>query len=278
VLRESLEYAIFRPVHPFLFQLFQLLTPSVVYMSELLVWDTSLKHHDVKRRGGPEPDWDVHNSRFRETFRAGLDGLCFDRLVTGMSATSFPLKCSHPPIRKLRDLVGLERRGAHCFTASYRSPGRHVWWAFRHALLVGSAHLPPTKGSGDVDDVAESLWGRDAKNAVKMLIVLKTTHRIIENSDEIVPAIAEKFDTVRVTHLAIEKLSFSQQFEAIGQTDVLLAQTGTASLTLGVMMAQGSVLIEILEGVGLNHSVSSCGWFVWPSVPYIHVRLPRFLI
>ena len=149
-----------------------------------------------------------------------------------------------------------------------------MWWAFRHALLVGSAHLPPTY----VDDVAESLWGRDAKNAVKMLIVFKTTHRIIENSDEIVPAIAEKFDTVRVTHLAIEKLSFSQQFEAIGQTDVLLAQTGTASLTLGVMMAQGSVLIEILEGVGLNHSVSSCGWFVWPSVPYIHVRLPRFLI
>jgi hypothetical protein len=79
---------------------------------------------------------------------------------------------------------------------------------------------------------------------------------------------------VLAAEVEVEKLSVVQQFEVIQSTNILLIQTGTGSLTLGVLMAPGSVLIEVLEYVGMNHSVSSAGWFVWPSVPYIHVRSP----
>ena len=75
-------------------QLFRLLTPSVVYMSELLRWDDAMKHGaDTKRRGGPVPEWDLHNNRFHRSLHAGLDGLCFDRLVTGNATTSCRLFC-----------------------------------------------------------------------------------------------------------------------------------------------------------------------------------------
>jgi hypothetical protein len=107
-----------------------------------------------------------------------------------------------------------------------------------------------------------------------MLIVFKKKMRVINNADDIAPAVTTAFDNVLAAEVEVEKLSVVQQFEVIQSTNILLIQTGTGSLTLGVLMAPGSVLIEVLEYVGMNHSVSSAGWFVWPSVPYIHVRSP----
>jgi hypothetical protein len=140
-------------------------------------------------------------------------------------------------------------------------------------MLAGTARLAPTDGPVDV---LQQLWGRDARNSasVKMLVVFKRVARTIRNSDDIAPAVTERFDNVLVAKLEVEMLRVAQQFEVIQSTNILLIQTGTGSLTLGVLMAPGNVLIEVLESVGMNHSVSSAGWFFWPSVPYIHVRSP----
>jgi hypothetical protein len=141
-------------------------------------------------------------------------------------------------------------------------------------MLVASPRLEPRDSV--VGDVVEQLWGQGATNfvPVKMLIVFKKKMRVIQNADEVAPAVTDAFDNVLATELEVEKLSVVQQLEVIQSTNILLVQTGTGSLTLGVLMAPGSVLIEVLEYVGMNHSVSSAGWFIWPSVPYIHVRSP----
>ena len=73
-------------------QLFRLLTPSVVYMSELLIWDDAMtRGADTERRGGPVPEWDLHNNRFHRSLHPSLDGLCFDRLVTGKATNYVPI-------------------------------------------------------------------------------------------------------------------------------------------------------------------------------------------
>ena len=66
-------------------------------MSELIIWDDAMQHKvDPKRRGGPVPEWDLQSKRFHDRFHghAGLDGLCFDRIVTGKAANFVP-----PPIQ-----------------------------------------------------------------------------------------------------------------------------------------------------------------------------------
>ena len=162
-------------------------------------------------------------------------------------------------------LAGLARRGGHCYDRKFRSPAPPAIWQrlrsfFFERFFDATVVVQRTK-----------LWQTEPADAVRIMLVFKSRVRKVANAYELASDLRSEISGIAPVLVAIETMPLQEQFAALAATHMLICQTGTASLTLGVLMPTGAVLIEILQYVGRNQSVSMAGDFLWPSVPHLHV-------
>ena len=80
-------------------------------------------------------------------------------------------------------------------------------------------------------------------------------------------------EPVRLERIDGTRLTFVQRLARISRANVLVVHTGAPAFAGAVMMAHGSVVLELLRYVGRNSSVSIGASIAWTSLPSI-LRIP----
>ena len=148
-------------------------------------------------------------------------------------------------------LTGFFRRGAHCFGRGFSAPAPPRMWAqlrqrFLQTFTPPREIPPPVLAAGNI----------------RLIVVLKGAGRVVANADDLAGELAQRLPNLVASKITVEDLSIGEQLALVASAHILLCQTGTASITLGIFLPAGGVLIEILQYVGRNQSVSMAGEFM----------------
>ena len=84
---------------------------------------------------------------------------------------------------------------------------------------------------------------------------------------------AQSKEPIRLARIDGTRLTFVQRLAAISGANLFVAHTGAPALGGAVMMASGSIVIELLRYVGRNSSVSIGAGTAWTAMPEI-LRIP----